>query len=271
MLADADENEVTNKLFGKESTKAGREKLLKEAGIAEGEDAYSRTLKLGAAYKAGKIGPQELKYLFGERGMRAGMNLLESPEQIQAVEADLRQKTYGPDILGNKYKQVMEADKTTSGIQKGKELDAGIIAVEQHSENLLKVNFAKALDKLRKQTGGGIIDKWAYEADAAAVNMGPIDKSGRYFQAQEILARRLRQDAHLGREAAKVRAARELDLPGPVEAGWKPPEQSAPQPQGTDDLRNATQAMENMTGQVGNLVRVLYKVVPAPPPGVHRE
>ncbi len=159
MLAEPGEAEAMRTLaFGAKSPMAGKKSLMAQAKIAEGDNAYQRLLKLAELNKRRKLSTQDLKDLFGERGLEYGKIMLGDPEGLKKLVGEFRAKTGpGVDIAGTKIRRVLKDDPIYRRILAGTRAQAGIEAARQRPENLIWDNLSKSLEQIRLDTGGQIL------------------------------------------------------------------------------------------------------------------
>ena len=154
LIEPGEEEAVRNLAFGQRNPLAGKKALMKQADFAESDNAYKRLLKLAELHKRRPLSTQDLKDLFGERGLEYGTIMLSDPEGLKKLVAEFRAKT-GPDvdIAGTKIREVMKTDPTYRELLAGDKLTAGIKAARQLPENLLWANLDRALEQIRLETG----------------------------------------------------------------------------------------------------------------------
>ncbi len=219
MLADPDDAEALRTLaFGQKSPLAGRKALLKEAGIAEKDNAYERLLKLAEVYERRGMSAQELKDLFGERAAAYGVILFSDPEGLKRMVEEFRTKT-GPDvdIIGTKLRAVTKTDPMFSLVQAGLQADIRKGVALQSRKNVILANYEKIREAYFRELDTGGLGR----ASVRLVDSIEFAMSGRSEEAVvERLVRRLEmwgviplgegEDRYKERSQAREAMAREL-------------------------------------------------------------
>jgi len=147
MLEDPDEQEaIRNLTFGQQDPTSGRKALLKRAGVAEGDNAYQRMMKLG---KLGDLSASDLKDLFGEKGLKYGAAALSDTAGLATMVKDFQENTgAGTDIVKKKLDAVRDVSPEFRRNEKNKQ---AVSALEIAERNIPGVQAWDTADKLMRK------------------------------------------------------------------------------------------------------------------------
>jgi len=190
-----------------------RKAIMARAGISAADSGLTRLYKVADLQRRGGLTKDEMGLLFGEKGLKYGYMAAEHADTLRRVVADFAATT-GPDIdiAGEKIGTAVRTDPTYRRSRAAARLAARQAAARQQPDNLLRENFAEALEAVRLEKGGGVgavVRNWIYRAtmhlpESVVGPMGP--------EMTTMLARQLDDKSGDPTEEARLEAARMLGL-----------------------------------------------------------
>ena len=169
MLADPDEQEaVRNMAFGAADPTGGRKALMARAGVVAGDNAYQRMMKLGKL----DLGPQDLKDLFGEKGLKYGAAALSDTAGLARMVTSFQAATGSDrDIVGGKLAAALAADPTLRAVEAGKRAEVGASVASQRPANLAWDTARKIRNQRSLERGDPYVKRWLMEQGVGLMNL----------------------------------------------------------------------------------------------------
>ena len=196
-----------------------------------------------------KLTPQDMKDLFGERGMSYAKVMLEDPEGLAAMVQDFQVKTAASaNLVGDKMAQAMKGDRTFRTIQAIKDHEVATDVAMQKPEWLMLSAVDAALERIRVEQGQHFPVTFGNAVMKYASMMAPGSHRERMLQ---MLAGALERGGYARTPAEADRMTRDwagLDVP----SGGATGEIDVPQSlfEAAQNLNRATQRAADANSQI---------------------